>query len=829
MSYDDKSDDFIKGDISSSGKKISDQEKIPAQFNPLSSVVLNNQRIYSTSNAANIEIDSVNSGFRENDNILADYLYLFRKFRYLILAITSAFFIVSFFYALLATPIYSSSAKLKIEEYTPLLVSSARENYLSEKTQSSSYLNTQIELLTSNTLADKVLSADEKSSGIVEYVKKNQSFLKKLFASSDESEEILLEEEKIGYSFSSDFLEEYLELIGVEHIEETSLVTLTASTSSPELSAKIANLHAKYFIELVKEERQRLILENLIFLKKQAEELEDKIALSEKNIAAYKEENSIVTLSKDETIVTKKIAELDTLLTKATAKRIEAESAYQQAKLGIDTAVNVLGDNFFRDIQAEINQAEAEYAKLSQKFKPTYPKMKQLKAKVKSLKSQLTVDKKEYVKVLESNYKSSLEAEEAKKQELEIEKSKAFELSRGLVEYKKMDREYESSKDLYQNVLKQLKEAQMSSQNSGSNIIISDLAAVPVKHSSPKRLKIILFSLFIGFAFSIFATFIMNAFDNSFKNQDEVERYLTLPTIGVVPSILSSKKESIRIGLEEEMSLLENTPISEVSTEDLSEGNAPSVEVKSNELQLTDKNGGLVRQDELVKPGEEPNLLSVTEPFSVFSESIKSIRTSIMLSTADYTPKVMLVTSGTKNEGKTTVISNLAVTLAQFSSAVLLIDADLRKPSLDKRFSLPRKNYGLVDYLAGMCPMGDALYESEAKNLFVMPAGSRSPNPTELLGSNKMEEFLKTASETFDFILIDVPPVLPVSDALLLSRVVDAVLLVIRSERTQRQIAKNAHQRLKQVGANVLGVVLNDVDLENNYYYYGGAYSYYGT
>ena len=756
---------------------------------------------------------------------LQDYFRIFLTYRWLVLSVSFITLALSLLYSFLATPMYTAETKVKIGTYSPSVTGAEFEDILRQQTQEQDYLQTQIELLSSYSLVDKVLTEGGLDQDLKHYFSRKTAFfsitepLLKLFSKAGPAAPQVKTEG--DYHHPQSVIRGYLDLVSIIPVRKTSLVRVSVTTADPLLSAKIANAHAQAFIELVRSERQQNTVESLVFLKSQAEELADKVALAERNIAAYAEENAIVSVNKDENIVVRRMGELSDLLTQATAVRIKAESAYNEAKSGSGLSSTSLDDEAISRLRSSLKEAEAEYAMLSEKFKPGYPRMVQLNARITDLKQNLKEQRTQAISALQAQYNASVQNEEELKRQLEIQKSKAFDLSRREVQFNIMKREYDSLKDLHQSVLRQLKESQMTSESRGTNINVIDRAAVPLDHSSPKRLFNALAALIFGPLLGFALAFVIEALDNTVKTPDQVQDLLQLPVLGVVPAFTGEDlaREAV------EPNLLIPNFVSGSDSSQADEDASPSPYA-----------GFLTPPSAPVEPPLFPPapviqlsnaFVTLGAPQSIASESFRAIRTGILLSSADRPPRVILITSAKKSEGKTTLAANLAITLAQSSHKTLLIDADLRRPSVSRHFGIDPETPGLVDCLTGQKDAAQVVYPSGVDNLFVIPSGPKPPNPAELIGSRTMAEVLSRFSEDYQYVLIDTPPVLPVTDAVVLSRIVDGVVLVVRGQDTQKQVAKDAASRLRQVGAKVLGVVLNDVNVRSGhyYYYYRDAYA----
>ena len=751
---------------------------------------------------------------------LQDYFKIFLSYRWLICSVSFIVLVCAALYSFLATPMYTAEAKLKIGTYSPLLPAANMEDILRQQTKEQDYLQTQIELLTSLSLADKVLTESGIEQELKGYFGRKTSFfsilepLKALFSPGTKKQKALSSD----YHHPLESLQSYLRLLGIVPVRKTSLVKVSVTTADPELSAKIANAHSQAFIDYIRAERQQSALENLVFLKGQAEELANKVALAERNIAAYAEENAIVSLNKDENIVVRRMAELNDLLTRATAKRIESESAIREAESGSGIGSTSLDDQSIEQLRTTLKETQSEYAMLAEKFKPTYPRMVQLKARIDSLQKNLSEQREQAVSGLRAKYKADLDSEEQLKKQLEVQKSQAFELSRREVQYNIMKREYESLKDLHQSVIRQLKESQIAAESQGTNITLSDKAAVPLSHSSPRRSLNMLIALIFGPMLGFGLALALEALDNTFKTPEELQNYLQLPSLGVVPSFALEHPSTVNSSKSEQLQLLETS-----SDENQDEDSASSKENQSRELSLP-ANGSTPNTT------PAPDFVTLTAPRSIESESFRAIRTGILLSSADNPPKTVLFTSGKKGEGKTTLTTNLGITLAQTGKRTIIIDADLRRPSIHKLFPFA-SSAGIVEYLTGQAQLEEVIQRLTLENLHIICAGAQPPNPAELVGSRKMAELIQELSQHYDYVLVDAPPILPVTDSVVLSRIVDGVVMVVRGQDTQKQAVRDAVAKLRQVGAKILGVVLNDVNVRSGhyYYYYRDAYSdYYG-
>jgi capsular exopolysaccharide synthesis family protein len=351
------------------------------------------------------------------------------------------------------------------------------------------------------------------------------------------------------------------------------------------------------------------------------------------------------------------------------------------------------------------------------------------------------------------------------------------------VQYTVLQREVDTNRQLYDTVLKAMKDVGVLAEAQTSNVSIIDRAEPSDHPSSPNPVQAMLFAVVLGFVGAIGAAFALDYLDNTFKTADEVEHYLRLPTLAVVP------------------------------------------EFARNNGQLNGPGNALA-----TRAAADPSLCrEVSAPQahdSVLVEAYRHFRTALMLSRAGSPPKTTLITSAVPQEGKTVTAVNAAVMFAQLGSKVLLVDADLRRPRCHQFFAMENR-LGLADVLTGAGSLEDIIRPTAMEHLYFLAAGSSPPNPTELLGSGKMIETLKHLEGLYDYIVIDSAPVIPVSDAMLLSTMVDGVALVTDGSQTPKQQVRAACSRLEYARAKILGVVLNKAALHSNYYHYYGYGSYY--
>ncbi|WKZ56813.1 MAG: polysaccharide biosynthesis tyrosine autokinase [Bdellovibrionota bacterium] len=716
------------------------------------------------------------------------YWQVLVKYRWLIVFSVVVFGLLALIYAFTVTPRYTAESKIRISTYEPVLTATKIEDLLQQKSKEANYLETQIEELRSYSLADRVLTDPD----VHAHVAQSKSSIWQRFFSADEPVE--LDTGTLngahGYQHQLKYLRGYLDLIRVKPVRRTSLVGIEATTESPELSALVANRHAEEYIEWVRKGRVEQQSRALTFLQGQADELRQRVADLEREMADYAEANSIVAVNKDENITVQKMSQLNQLLTEATAKRIETENAFKRAAEAIESSSAGFDDSSVQSIRSELARLEAEKGQLLAKFTPQYPRVQQIEAQIVQLRTALKQQRQEIVRGLESKYQAALQEEATLKEELEQQKSRAFELSKRSVSYNSLDRDLTSSRELLQNVLRQIKETSLAVESNSSNVAVVDRAAIPMFPSFPNKKLLLGLGLLLGAGVGVALAFLLNYLDDTVRTPEQVGQLLALPTLGVIPSF----------ALEELDSAMEQAK----SSETFSDSDLP------------------------ISTNGEANLPIAfhTAPKSLAAEAYRTIRTGILLSQAGQPPRTILVSSAQSSEGKTTSSVNLAACLASAGGRVALIDADLRRPSVHKHLRVDPTRAGLVDVITGQATLDEVAVRDVVKRITFIPSGRTPPNPAELLGSLEMANLLDQLAATHDYVIIDSAPVLPVTDSVILSRYVDGVVLVVKAAGTPRKVVRDARDRLKSVGARFLGAVLNDVDITSGDYYYYNRYYY---
>ncbi|MEM7351573.1 MAG: polysaccharide biosynthesis tyrosine autokinase, partial [Acidobacteriota bacterium] len=400
------------------------------------------------------------------------------------------------------------------------------------------------------------------------------------------------------------------------------------------------------------------------------------------------------------------------------------------------------------------------------------------------LSRQLESEKRQAIAAANAEYRLARDRRDRLAAALREQRQSVDRLNEDSIQYQYLKREAESNKELYDGLLQRLKEAGVSAGLKSSNIQVADRADEPRTATSPKKARSLMLALVLGLFLGTGAVFLAEALDNTIKDAEDVVQQIGLPTLGVVPSLSTDGQN---------------------------------------------RRGYLLRRSR--RAAAPPSVLASVDTGALRGrawEAYRSLRTSLLLSHSGKPPQVILVTSALPGEGKTTTAANTAVAMAQTGARTLVIDLDMRKPALTDTFGL-KANGGMSTYLSGNCDLNSQIQQTRIPNLFLLSAGPLAPNPPELLGSPRMVNGLKLVREYFTHIVIDSPPTLELSDTLVLAGSVDGLILVARSGKTPRQALKKAGDHLLRVGGQILGVLINDVDVRNSDYGYGayGGYDSY--
>ena len=727
-----------------------------------------------------------------------DYWRIVKKHSRLVVA----FFLGVVFSALAAlwmmTPIYTAKTTLLIERNPPRVVDIPQVLSESVAPDEHDYYKTQYEILKSRRLAAQVIQEQGLQKNPLFSEPENTGFVTDLWASAKQRlEEFfpvspqLKPQSPLGISIQ--VIDKYVnDLLEVTPIRGTRLVSVSFRAPDPELSARVANAHAGAYIRQGVMLRTQANQEAHQFLEAKLAELRDRVEKSEESLNHYRRDKKILSLDSKENIVVERLADLNKRLTETEIERIAFETQVQLIRSrDYDSVPAVLSSTLIQALKEQLIRLEGEQANLATQFKPGYPRLAQLKAQVEEVQRRLQQEIQRVVQGVESSYLAARDKERELRARMEEQTAATLGLKDAAVRYAILAREADTNRQLYESVLERMKQIGVAAELRASNVFIIDAAEPPIQPSSPKKKLALLLSVVIGLIGGIGLAFLLEQMDNTLKVPEEVERRLGLPNLGVVPDFFTLDSRRSRF---------------------LPHGSTPTPRAESRSLIVGNKNS--------------PKQIRLSHhSHSMVNEAYRTLRTAILLSQSGGPPKTILFTSGTPGEGKTVTVINTAITFAQMGVKVLVIDADLRRSSCHKLFGLPNRP-GLADWLSGQTSLEKLITPTAMNNVFFLGSGSTPPNPTELVGSRRMHDALAFLGERYDYLLIDSSPVLAVSDAVLLSTMVDGVVMVVSGQETPRNAVKRACARLRYAQAKILGVVLNRVNMQDPDYV-DSCYQYY--
>jgi capsular exopolysaccharide synthesis family protein len=578
---------------------------------------------------------------------------------------------------------------------------------------------------------------------------------------------------------SPDLIDAYIDRLEIAPVQRTRLVKIAFSTPDPELAARVANMHARAYLEQGIERRSHVNEEARHFLQGKLTELKDRVEKSEAALNRYRRDRGIISLDNRENIVVDRLADLNKRLTEAEADRIGLEAQTRLIrKHEYDALPAVIDNRLIQTLKGELARLEGERADLATQFKPGYPALDQLQAKVEQTRRRLQQERQRTVAGIKSAYTAAKQKEDELRAKMEQQKTAALSLKDAAVDYTILAREVDTNRQLYDSVLQRLKEMEVATALRASNVSVIDQAVPPVQPSRPKKGLSLLCSAVLGLVGGVGLAFFVEYLNNTLRTSQEVERYLHLPSLGMIPDFVRSARHG-----------------------------SPAPEPASPDVQLL--NGSAA----------QAGFVFTHSPFSVTTEAYRMLRTALLLAQTETSPKTLLFTSGMRGEGKTVTVVNTAAVLAQMGVRVLVIDADLRCSACHTVLGVENKS-GLADVLSGRWDPVDVIRPTVSDHLFVLSSGSLPLNPTELVGSKQMRGILASLREQYDYVLIDSPPVMLASDAVLLSTMVDGVVLVANAQRTPKQVVREACTRLSCAQAKILGVVLNQLNMRHREYAY---------
>lgn len=672
-------------------------------------------------------------------------------------------------YTVRMIPIYRATASVEVETNYPQL-QSLNEAYRQMPMEDASFLSTQMQILQSDTLAYRTiqeLGLEQEPSLAVTVSERGKT------------------PAQIAATRKSKLIEKFKKGLTVEPVKDTRIIGVNYDNPSPELAAHVANELIHDYIHQEIEARGEFTQLASERMEHQLEDMKAKMEKSQLALLDYERQNLIVSVGDKGTINDQRLVQLNGDYTAAEADRVQKQSIYELAKGNEGAAGIILQDTVLQHLEEKYTDLKAAYADALAQFGPNFPKVARLHDQLVQMQSLIDDAHKRAIEKVHNDYLAAVSRENMLADALDREKGEVSNLNKSMIEHNALKRDFDTNQQLYENLMQRLKDATLASSLQTPNVNIIDEATPPTSPIRPNKPRNLAAGLLVGLILGITVAFVQEALDSSVRTTEEAERLVNAPALAVIPIENDGRRRK---------QLSPGRPIGATGPHSV------GMEV-------------------------------LKRPSSPLAESFRSLRTSVLLSTAPRPPQSLLVTSAQVGEGKTSSATNLAMSFAQRGGPVLIIDADLRRPSIAKTLGVPNEK-GLSSFLTGAHSLEQVIIPYErVPNLWVLPAGPRPPDPAELLSSQMMEATLRDLMKRFTQIVIDSPPLLLVTDAVVLSAMVDGVILVVASGATARGALTRAHRILENAGARVLGIVLNKVDMRFDTYYgsYYGPYhqSYY--
>jgi len=606
--------------------------------------------------------------------------------------------------------------------------------------------------------------------------------------------------EKLGLQYDPDYAASSQDLtvvgrilasqLSIKPLKDSRVALITVADRKPQRAALIANTIADTYIEHNLDHKLEGARSAMAWLAEQESELKRELEGSEMKLYQFKKDRNLLAVSLDDkqSMLSQNLVNVNGKLTDIRIKILELDAKkkmIQRARSSIadeETLPEIRDNQMITSLRQTYFQQSKEYSDLSSRYGPEHPKIKAISAQMASTKKAYEDEIDSVLSAFEKTYQQHVDNERSLKALMEQQKKEAIELSKIEVDYKPLQRSSEQNSKMYSLIAARQKEIDITGPMKTNNVRVLERAIVPGAPVRPKPVQNLMIGLMMGLGVGIALAFAIEALDNTLKTQADVEQFLGVPVLGLVPVI----------------------------------GAAAGAEA-------------VQAQDHL----RERDLGVFLDPKSVAAECCRSIRTNILFMSPDRPLRTMVVTSPSPQEGKTTTAINLGVTMAEAGGRVLIVDTDMRRPRLHRSFGVPNQT-GISTVIVGKATLEEAIKRTDVPNLDVLTCGPVPPNPSELLHTDRFRAVLADCAKLYDRIILDSPPTSAVTDPAVLGNLTDGVVLVVKAGETTRDSAMHARRQLASAKARLFGVVVNAIDFSNpaygyeyyyrNYYRYGYTY-----
>ena len=575
-----------------------------------------------------------------------------------------------------------------------------------------------------------------------------------------------------------------------EPLPDTRMLVISFNHTDPVLAADIVDNIAQVFIKRSFESKTEKYTNASEWLDRSTRELQATVEKAEKELADYSSSHNIYSADAKENLAVEKLTRLHGEATKTQTERMLKQSLYEEVKAGRAAQLpESFSDPRTTELQKRLGELKVQLSQLEITFGPKHPKVVAAKDEMVAIQKQIDDSKSSLAERLKADYERAQRDEASLQGALVIAKTEAAQQNQAAIQFNILKKNVEIANSLYTEFLQKMNQAKIQEHEQHSGVKMIDPPQVPTSPVAPNRPRTILIGFLVSLLAGVGLVFFLEYLDNTVKTVEDVSRYTQLPALSVIPAMRGRKQKALKAG------------------------GAGSKRATAG-LAINQTNGA------------SRDSLHMLDTHSSIAEAYRVLRTSVLLASTETPPKAILITSGQPGEGKTTTAVNTAISLSQLGSSVLIIDCDLRKPSVHKVLGID-PSIGLSTYLSRRAELDDVIQKLDIPNLSVLPSGRIPPNPAEMISSGRMKEMMSLLAERYDHIVIDSPPLLKVTDPVILSTLVDGVILVVHGGKSTREVVRRTRHELSIAGARIFGVVLNNVEAGQEGYndYYYEAYS----
>ena len=699
------------------------------------------------------------------------YLAVIHKRRALLGTCLAVSFVVAVLYNYTTRPLYRATTRILIDRDTPDILPT--KELVNMQAVVNDVFQTQVQLLHGRSLAEKVVEKYEMN-------KSTEFQTGPLMSPWERFQRKFLGRNPLPVDGNGiplpPAVAAFRSRLRIEPVPGTRLVNIHVTAFDPAFAAQAANGLADVYIAQSLEFRYTTSTDASDWLTARLKEHREKVAMSERELQAYREREGLVNIEERQGLIDQKLTTINGAILAARTERIAKETLLAQLRLlptsQLESHPQIVASPLVSGLRTQLMELQRKQTQLSDTLGDKHPEMVETKRQIRAFEDKIRSELDGVLRAMDAEVAAARQQEANLQAGFEAAKREGLEINRKAIDYGVLKREVDAGQDLYQSLMKKSKATDLESELKATNIRIDEKAEVPRAPFLPDRTANYQMALLVGLALGLGLCLLFEHLDNTFKTPDDVKQHLGLPFLGMVPDVNAR----------------------------------------------TTTNGPTVART---------SPLILRSPKSAVAEAYRVLRTNLIFSSADRSGgRILAVSSANPGEGKTTTVANLAASLAINGSRVLAIDADLRRPTMHQHFGVA-KTPGLSDLIVGKAKPSESIHKTQFGGLQILPCGYVPPNPTELLGSASLREILAALRTHYDWVLIDTPPILAMADTSVLCPLVDGLAIVVGAETSSRPAVARALDQIRSVNGRVLGVILNKVNFERNSYYYGQYYGEY--